>query len=53
MRCAHNGLRVATGALSGGVRLLVHYLLTRRKFETAAGSKSNLLAIISAGKPRG
>jgi len=41
--CAHNGLRFATGSLSGGLSMLVHYLLTRRKFEMAVGSGSNLV----------
>jgi len=39
--CAQNGLRLASGSLSGGLSMLVHYLLTRRKSEMAVGSKAN------------
>lgn len=38
---AHNGLRLATGPLSGGLVMLVYGLHTRRKFEMAVGSGPN------------
>ena len=39
--CAHNGLRLATGSLSGGIVMLVFLLLTRRRFEMSVGSEGN------------
>jgi hypothetical protein len=38
---AHNGLRLTTGPVSGGLVMLVYGLHTRQKFEMAVGSGTN------------